>query len=336
MLYILLPPFLIIGAVLGYLALQPGELNVRRSLKMRCTREAASDAIRDLRAWREWSPFLLHEPDALLTYSDEPDAAEGWYDWDGKVVGAGRIQHIAMHAPERIEQRLTFRRPFKSSSAVTWEFVEGEDDGTPVTEVFWTMRGRMPFFLRFLAPLMAGTLGKDFELGLAQLRARLDAEAPRLSIRFEPDTDLPEQTAWTIPFDGGLEAMKQAMAEGFGRLASEAAEQGIEPTAPPLSAYHAVDQKTGRFQCDIALPVPPGSEGGDLGLKTFPGGRFQSLLLTGSYDFLDLAWHAAMGHVRMSKQTWDRSRPCYEIYLNDPAQVEPNALQTRILVPLKG
>ena len=74
--------------------------------------------MRDLRGWRDWRPWLLHEPDAALTYSDEPDAAGGWYDWDGKIIGAGRITQVALHGPERIEQRLVFRRPVPM--AATW------------------------------------------------------------------------------------------------------------------------------------------------------------------------------------------------------------------------
>jgi len=335
MLYILLPPILIIGAVVLFLAFQPGELNLRRSVMIRCPQRAAFDAVRDLRGWAAWSPWLLHEPDAVLGYSDEPEAVGGWYDWDGQLIGAGRISQVALHAPERIEQRLVFRRPYKATSAVTWEFAERELDGAPATEVFWTLRGRMPFLLRFMAPILSAALAKDVELGLVLLRARLEADAPRLSIGFEADTELARRTAWTIPVEGGLEDLKQAMASGFPRLMDTAAARGIEPTAPPFTAYHAVDPKAGRFRCDIALPVPPGSDGGDLELKELPGGRFQSTLMHGSSDFLDLVWHAVMGHVRMRKAIWDRSRPCYEVYLNDPGQVGADELQTRILVPLK-
>jgi DNA gyrase inhibitor GyrI len=291
--------------------------------------------VADLRAWREWSPWLLHEPDAELTYSDDPASAGGWYAWSGALIGAGRITHVALHRPERIEQRIAFKRPLNSTSAVTWELAATEQEGQPSTEIFWTLRGRMPFLLRFMAPILSAALAKDVELGLVLLRARLEADAPRLSIGFEADTELARRTAWTIPVEGGLEDLKQAMASGFPRLVDTAAARGIEPTAPPFTAYHAVDPKAGRFRCDIALPVPPGSDGGDLELKELPGGRFQSTLMHGSYDFLDLVWHAVMGHVRMRKAIWDRSRPCYEVYLNDPGQVGEYELQTRILVPLK-
>jgi hypothetical protein len=79
MLYLLLTLAVIIVAALVYLALQPGEIQARRSLPIKRDRADVFDTVRDLRTWREWSPWLLHEPDALLDYSDAPDQQNGWY-----------------------------------------------------------------------------------------------------------------------------------------------------------------------------------------------------------------------------------------------------------------
>ena len=71
-------------------------------------------------------------------------------------------------------------------------------------------------------------------------------------------------------------------------------------------------------------------------MTTFPGGRCQSTLVQGSYDFLELAWHAVMGHLRMARRVGDRTRPYLEVYLNDPATVAADELLTRILVPVRA
>ena len=129
-----------------------------------------------------------------MTTSDAPDQQEGWYAWNGELIGAGRITHLRLEAPERIEQRIVFTRPFKSSSAVSWEFVEHPSR----TEVFWTMRGRMPFLLRFLAPVITAAID-NYEIGLILLRARLDPNADRLQIRFIGETEHPAQTVHNEP-----------------------------------------------------------------------------------------------------------------------------------------
>jgi DNA gyrase inhibitor GyrI len=336
MFYLLLLPLLVIAGVLMFLAMQPGQIAVRRSIVVRCTPEQAFERVLDLRGWRDWSPWLLHEPDAELSYSDEPGARGGWYAWHGQLIGAGRITHVALHPPERIEQRIEFKRPFKTTAAVSWEFAATVQDSAPATEVFWSMRGRMPFLLRFIAPTLSGLIGKDFDLGLTLLRARLDPAAPRLAIRFPGETDIPAQHAWTIPFQGSFSDIKQAMEDGFRRLIATAAERGVSPTGAPFSAYRLADPKGGGVRFDAALPVPEGTAPGELGATDFAGGRYLVTEVQGSYDLMELGWHAAMGHLRMVKRQWDRGRPALEVYEQGPDEAAgDDDLLTRILIPLK-
>jgi DNA gyrase inhibitor GyrI len=332
MFYLLLLPVALAAVALAYLALQPGEIRVRRSLLVGCDRAEIFNYVSDLRSWREWSPWLLHEPDARLDFSDAPDQQGGWYAWDGQLIGAGRITHRRLDAPERIEQRIVFTRPFKSSSAVSWEFVEGPSG----TEVVWTMRGRMPFLLRFLAPTINASIEKDFEIGLVLLRARLDPSADRLQIRFLGENEYPAQNAMTIRFAGGLDAMVEAMKQAFPRLVSAAAERGIAPDGPLFAAYHKADPRRDQFECDMALPVPEGTDAGEFTVRQLGGGRYYLAEVQGSYDFLSPAWYSIMGHLRMAKLTWDRRRPSLEVYAVDPsAAADSNDILTRIYVPIR-
>ncbi|MCF7984347.1 MAG: SRPBCC family protein [Thiohalocapsa sp.] len=332
MLYLLLLPLGIVAVVLIYLALQPGEIRARKSLVIARERAEIFDTVTDLRTWRVWSPWLLHEPDARLDYSDSPDRQGGWYAWDGRIIGAGKLKHLRLERPERIEQRISFTRPFKSTAAVSWEFVE-QPSGT---EVFWTLRGRMPFMLRFLAPIMSEAVGKDYQLGLALLRAHLDPDAPQLQIRFVGEREHPEHTAWTIPFAGGMDEMVKAMEEGFARLAAAASRQGLTPAGTAFTAYHMADPKSGRFACDLALPVPEGTDAGDFEIRRLGGGRYYLTEVQGSYDFLEPVWYSVMAHLRMAKYTWDRKRPSLEVYVRDPSTAkDDNDILTRIYVPIR-
>jgi len=73
------------------------------------------------------------------------------------------------------------------------------------------MRGRMPFLLRFLAPVITAAIEKDYEIGLILLRARLDPNADRLQIRFIGETEHPAQIAMTIPFSGCRGALPSSL-----------------------------------------------------------------------------------------------------------------------------
>ena len=140
---------------------------------MNVDRQTVFNKVRDFRSWAEWSPWLMHEPDTRLEFSQSPEQEGGWYTWDGDRVGAGKLTHVSIEPPDRIEERIEFLRPFKSVSAVWWEFVDRDGQ----TEVSWNMKGAMPFFFRFMTRMMSVMIGKDYDLGLALLRGTLDPRA---------------------------------------------------------------------------------------------------------------------------------------------------------------
>ena len=57
-------------AGLTYLACLDGHFRVRRSLEVEAPIEAAYAAVLDLKSWPMWSPWLMHEPDAQIVYSE--------------------------------------------------------------------------------------------------------------------------------------------------------------------------------------------------------------------------------------------------------------------------
>ncbi|MEW8506988.1 MAG: SRPBCC family protein [Candidatus Thiodiazotropha sp.] len=316
-----------------YLATLDGKFRVRRSLAIAASQKQLFDKIRDFRSWPDWSPWLMHEPETALTFSDTPDQQGGWYSWDGKTVGAGRLMHEKFIADERIEQRIEFQRPFKSVSRVWWEF-ESIDENT--TRVHWNMAGSMPFLFRFMAKRMPDYISKDYDTGLYLLRGEMEAEAEVPRIAFEGATELPRQRALTIPFDGHLEALKTAMMEGFPKLGRYIDDNRLTATGYPFTIYHKVDLKHMHFNCDMAMPVSEETESSDFEIKTYQDGRYFKTTLHGSYEFLELAWYQAYAHLQMQKIKPLHKHASREVYENDPATVShTNEIVTSIYIPIK-
>lgn len=323
---------LILAAPLVYLATLDGTYEVRRSLLMSVDRLTVFNKIRDFRSWAEWSPWLMHEPDTRLEFSETPDQEGGWYRWDGKRVGAGKLTHVRIESPGRIEERIEFLRPFKSVNSVWWEFEQKEGQ----TEVSWNMKGTMPFLFRFMTPMMSLMIGKDYELGLAMLRGKLDPQAEMPRIQFEGETVLESRQALTIPFKGGKDEMITAMTRGFPELAAHVEQSGGCLTGMPFTAFHKVNPKTMYFECDIAVPVAQDTPDGDFVRKTLGAGKYSKVSVEGSYNFLELAWYSAMNHIRMLKLKMDKSRPSLEVYENDPETVaHTNEIHTSLYIPIR-
>ena len=61
----------IVAALLGaliYIATLDGNFRVKRSLEIAAPLDSVFAAIVDFKTWPEWSPWLMHEPDAKIIW----------------------------------------------------------------------------------------------------------------------------------------------------------------------------------------------------------------------------------------------------------------------------
>ena len=323
---------LIVVGVLVYLATLPGSYEIRRSRVVNADPQTAFDKVRDFNTWVDWSPWLIHEPTCKLEYSDNSNDIEGWYTWDGQFIGAGKMMHEKFDAPRRMDQKLEFYKPFKSQADIAFEFVEKEGG----TEVTWIMASEMPFLFRFMIPNIIKLIGKDYDFGLARLAGLLDPASEHPVVTFEESQDFDKKHVISRAFAGQFDDMVPVMKETYPALMQHARDKDLKITSSPFTAYHRADLKKMHFSIDMALPVAEGSDAGDYESKMLGGGKYFKTTLKGSYDFMDIAWHEAMGHMKMCKIKQDTSRSSFEVYENDPNAVShSNELVTSIYIPMK-
>jgi polyketide cyclase/dehydrase/lipid transport protein len=131
--------------------------------------------VNDFREWTAWSPWEDLDPELERTYSDPSSGVGAHYAWKGnRKAGEGSME-ITGSGADRVEIELAFLKPMRNTQLV--EFVM-----TPVgagTDVTWRMSGQhegvlMNLFSKVVS--MDKLIGKDFEKGLARLKAV--AEAP--------------------------------------------------------------------------------------------------------------------------------------------------------------
>ena len=311
-----------------YLASLDGNFQVRRSRDIDAPLSSAFDAVVDLKSWPEWSPWLLHEPDAELVYSNDYQQAGGCYTWDGKVVGAGRLCHVEINPGGSIRQKIEFLRPFRSSSEVNWDFAaEGER-----TRVSWEMRGRMPFLFRFMSKRMEPMIARDYDLGLALLGGYLNGDSPHPRLAFIGRQSLDDFSYWSIPCRGNLrqiEASRQTSIENLIDAADD--RHGLA-----LTLYHRFDPTASTYNAEFAIPVVDSTPPSNYSRRAFAGGEYFQLSLHGAQEFIPLAWHALTSHCRMHRIRVDRSRPALEIYHEIPASgADANQAATALYIPIR-
>ena len=103
-------------------------------------------------------------------FSGAADGKGAVYAWSGTgKAGEGRMEIMDALSPNKILIKLDFTRPFKSSNTAEYTF-EPRGDATTVT---WAMHGPNLFIGKVMGLFfnMDTMMGKDFETGLANLRA---------------------------------------------------------------------------------------------------------------------------------------------------------------------
>jgi hypothetical protein len=125
----------------------------------------------DFHAWLKWSPWEELDADLKRTYSGAEEGVGARYAWVGKKAGEGSMVITAVDA-DRVALDLDFTKPFAAKNKVVFR-LDAEGDATRVT---WTMSGTRNIAFAVLGKLFFdGMVGKDFEKGLAKLKAAAEA-----------------------------------------------------------------------------------------------------------------------------------------------------------------
>jgi hypothetical protein len=167
--------FLLI-AFLAFVATRPDSFRLQRAIDIKAPPEKIYGYLADFHpeGWGKWSPWEGLDPDLQRTYSG-PAAGEGSvYAWEGnKKVGTGRMEILETTVPSDLKIKLDFFKPFRASNIT--EFMVLPEDG--VTRVIWVMSGPSPYMSKLMGVFisMDKMVGKDFEKGLAQLKAVSEA-----------------------------------------------------------------------------------------------------------------------------------------------------------------
>ena len=163
---------LIIG-VLAFAATKPDSFRVERTVTVNAPAETVFALVNDFRQWDTWSPWEKLDPNMKKSHSGSPSGVGAVYAWEGNSdAGAGRMEITESVAPSKVTIDLAFTAPFESSSVTEFTLVP-DGDATTVT---WAMHGPNQFIGKLMSVFvsMDAMVGKDFEEGLANLKARAE------------------------------------------------------------------------------------------------------------------------------------------------------------------
>jgi hypothetical protein len=156
-------------------ASKPDVFRVERTATIKADPGKVFPFINDFHNWAGWSPYEKLDPNMQKTFTGAASGKGAVYEWKGNnKAGEGRMEILdtslsSTTAPSRIVLKLDFLKPFEGHN--TSEFTMSPRGNT--TEVSWAVYGPSPFIMKIMHVFMNmdKMMGKDFEAGLANLKA---------------------------------------------------------------------------------------------------------------------------------------------------------------------
>jgi len=159
-----------IAGVLIFAATKPDTFAVQRSTSIKAPPDRIFPLINDFKRWDAWSPWEKKDPAMKRSYGPTTSGKGAHYAWEGNNdVGQGSMDITESVPPSKVALKLDFVKPFEGHNVVEFTLVpKGES-----TDVTWSMSGPAPFMSKVMQVFvnMDRMIGKDFEAGLASLKA---------------------------------------------------------------------------------------------------------------------------------------------------------------------
>jgi uncharacterized protein YndB with AHSA1/START domain len=172
---ILIVVVVLIAAVLGLAATKPNAFRVERAATIKAPPAKVYALIDDFHQWSQWSPWEKLDPELKRTFSGPNSGKGAVYEWTGNSkVGAGRMEITEPTPPNKILIKLDFIKPFEGHNIAEFTLQPQGDS----TQLNWAMYGPTPFVSKLMQVFMSmdKLIGKDFEAGLANLKAAAERQ----------------------------------------------------------------------------------------------------------------------------------------------------------------
>lgn len=158
------------------IATRPAQYSVERSITVSAPPAVVFPWVSDLTKFPEWSPWEKLDPSMTKEFTGTPATVGSIYTWSGNDdVGKGKMTITAIKPNASTEMSLEFFEPFQSQAQTTVA-IAPEGSGTKVT---WSMSGENDFKGKAVGLFMdmEGMIGDSYDEGLANLKAKIEAQS---------------------------------------------------------------------------------------------------------------------------------------------------------------
>jgi len=305
------------------------KMKIVKSVHIEAPIDKVFKTVNDFHTWTTWSPWLISEPDAKVNIREDGK----YYEWLGDRIGSGNMTIIKEKTPNQVDYDLTFLKPWKSKSKVSFICKE-EGNGTKVT---WTMDGSLPFFMFWMKKSMEAFVGADYERGLSMLKEHVEQGKINSKLEFQGESQFAGFKYIGIKTETASDNIGPDMSADFQKLWNVIGEYKDNLAGQSFSIYHKWDMVNKRVVYTAGIPIKkiPENLPEGVNVSEIPATKVYTLRHVGSYDHLGNAWTTLYTMHRNKEIKLVKGIHPFESYVNTPGEVSGSELITDIRFAIK-
>jgi effector-binding domain-containing protein len=305
---------------------------IQKNIIINKSHSEISSFLSDFRKSKLWNPWLVLDDEGVTDDKNLPNQVGHQQHWKGPIIGEG-IQTLTAISDHRVDIELRFIKPFKTISP-TYYLLNSIDNNS--TELIWSMKGSLPFFLFFFRKFMTVMLSRDFERGLDRLKELCEDGKVFSSLSVVETIDVKDLYYQGIEGKCKLSEIPTRMRRDFEKISQDIREMKIYNFKGMVSVYHEINPMKNfvHYTAGFYFENPPEKiEGYNDGL--IREHRALTLISKGPYHHLKSAWTKIFSFQRVNKLKIISKIPMLEFMLNDPTNVPKEEIKTEIQLAIK-
>lgn len=315
--------FYIISCLIG-----PKDLNITRTVSMKCSPSQVYSLVNDLKKWDEWNPWHLRDSSMVINYPGTTRGVGASYTWKGELSGTGSLEIIDASKNESIKTELTFGG-YDGTSNGFWLFNKEGD----LTNVSWGMQGdNIPFMARgvLLLRRAKSNMKADFDQGLENLKMIAEQRAKGMYNGFKiNNVVIPEKHYVLNRQIVNTDQIQAFYMRHLPAISVDISKVGAETDGMPCGLFYKWEVAKGQIDMAAAIPVKEAMTVKGYMSTTIPERKALQVDYYGDYSETNKAHDAIEEYV--ADQGLFTDFPVVEQYITDPGtETDPSKWLTRI------
>jgi hypothetical protein len=252
-LFFFLAALLVAAFVLSLLL--PVNQKIERSITINAPAAIVYGQLIKLENFNKWSVWAREDSSATYTLTGKDGTVGATSSWKGDpgISGEGKIEISGLEPDKKITHQFQFTQPRKGHAESV--FLLSENNGVTVVTWKFIFATPRPWNIANLFNSLDKAMGKDFENGLATLKADIEKTNGTTSGAYEVMTmDFPATTFATVSQTVKWSDIPAFFAQHLPIIYSEAAKMNAKP-GTPAGLYYIWDENNQQSNMAAALPV---------------------------------------------------------------------------------